>query len=82
VTAVQRFFASGLLSGTTWGRLLLLFPDAKGLVQWLAAAMPDQALRDLTEVRPERFLCLGANVAPEILTRYHVFAVCSLSITF
>jgi hypothetical protein len=52
VEASERVFRSGMLSGSLWAVNLLFFPDATRLVQWLAARMPDQALKDLTEVGP------------------------------
>lgn len=64
ITASQRFFESGLLSGTAWGRLLLLFPDAKAAVQWLAARLPDQPLLDLTEARATIFAVPARGGAP------------------
>ena len=50
--ASERVFRSGMLSGSLWAVNLLFFPDATRLVQWLTARMPDQALKDLTEVGP------------------------------
>jgi hypothetical protein len=49
--ASERVFRSGVLSGSLWAVHLLFFPDATRLVQWLAARMPDRALRELTEAR-------------------------------
>ncbi|GBF88848.1 cytochrome P450 [Raphidocelis subcapitata] len=51
VQASQRIFEAGLLSGSAWGRPLLLFPDAERVVAWLAARLPDQALVDVTQAR-------------------------------
>jgi hypothetical protein len=54
VRASQRIFEAGLLSGSAWGRPLLLFPDAERVVAWLAARLPDQALLDVTQAGDAR----------------------------
>lgn len=52
VQASQRVFEfAGMLSGSGWARQLLFFPDAAWMVQWLAARLPDQRLKDLTQAR-------------------------------
>jgi len=55
VQASQRVFEfAGMLSGSVWARQLLFFPDAAWMVQWLAARLPDQRLKDLTQVSSAR----------------------------